>query len=386
KIMCGNQGIESTDEEYVETDPTGRYSRFEEILGKGSMKVVYKAFDHALGLEVAWNKVTLVDFIRSPEDLQRLRSEVHLLSTLNHRSIMRFFSSWIDSENRTFNFITEMFTSGTLRQYRAKYKRVNIRAIKRWAREILEGLVYLHGLDPPVIHRDLKCDNIFVNGHLGQVKIGDLGLAVILRQTSRTAHTILGTPEFMAPEVYAENYDELVDIYSYGMCVLEMIVHEYPYSECATSAQIYQNVTRGMKPRAFYKVDDLEARRFIGKCLERASTRLPAKELIMDPFLDLDRRDSIPTNRNPLSNEFDSKNRDDPRTDMTVTGKMNSDGTIFLKVQIADKGSVNNVFFPFDVESDTPLDVATEMVKELGITDWKPPEIAAMIDAEMSAL
>lgn len=77
-------------------------------------------------------------------------------------------------------------------RYRKKYKRVDIRAIKIWARQILSALVYLHGHDPPVIHRDLKCDNIFVNGHLGQVKIGDLGLAAILRG-SLTAHSVIGT-------------------------------------------------------------------------------------------------------------------------------------------------------------------------------------------------
>lgn len=68
---------------------------------------------------------------------------------------------------------------------------MNIRAIKDWARQILEGLDYLHSHDPPVIHRDLKCDNIFVNGHLGQVKIGDLGLAAILRG-SHHAHSVIG--------------------------------------------------------------------------------------------------------------------------------------------------------------------------------------------------
>lgn len=77
-------------------------------------------------------------------------------------------------------------------RYRKKYQRVDIRAVKIWARQILEGLVYLHEHDPPVIHRDLKCDNIFVNGHLGQVKIGDLGLAAILRGSQR-AHSVIGT-------------------------------------------------------------------------------------------------------------------------------------------------------------------------------------------------
>lgn len=52
-----------------------------------------------------------------------------------------------------------------------------------------------------------------------------------------------GTPEFMAPEVYDEEYNELVDIYAFGMCVLEMVTFDYPYSECTHPAQIYKKVT-----------------------------------------------------------------------------------------------------------------------------------------------
>lgn len=54
---------------------------------------------------------------------------------------------------------------------------------------------------------------------------------------------LTGTPEFMAPELYEEKYNELVDVYSFGMCVLEMLTSEYPYSECSNPAQIYKKVT-----------------------------------------------------------------------------------------------------------------------------------------------
>lgn len=47
----------------------------------------------------------------------------------------------------------------------------------------------------------------------------------------------------MAPELYEEDYNELVDIYSFGMCMLEMVTFEYPYSECRNPAQIYKKVT-----------------------------------------------------------------------------------------------------------------------------------------------
>lgn len=53
---------------------------------------------------------------------------------------------------------------------------------------------------------------------------------------------MVGTPEFMAPEMYEEHYDESVDVYAFGMCMLEMATSEYPYSECSGPAQIYKKV------------------------------------------------------------------------------------------------------------------------------------------------
>lgn len=47
----------------------------------------------------------------------------------------------------------------------------------------------------------------------------------------------------MAPELYEEEYNELVDVYSFGMCMLEMVTFEYPYSECKNPAQIFRKVT-----------------------------------------------------------------------------------------------------------------------------------------------
>lgn len=65
-----------------------------------------------------------------------------------------------------------------------------MKAVKSWARQILTGLSYLHSHDPPIIHRDLKCDNIFINGNQGEVKIGDLGLATFLEQSN--AKSVIG--------------------------------------------------------------------------------------------------------------------------------------------------------------------------------------------------
>ncbi|XP_057496943.1 probable serine/threonine-protein kinase WNK9 [Actinidia eriantha] len=427
--------------EFVEVDPTGRYGRYNEILGKGASKTVYRAFDEYEGIEVAWNQVKLYDFLQSPEDLERLYCEIHLLKTLKHPNIMKFYTSWVDTANRNINFVTEMFTSGTLKQYRQKHKRVNIRAVKHWCRQILRGLLYLHSHDPPVIHRDLKCDNIFVNGNQGEVKIGDLGLAAILRKSH--AARCVGTPEFMAPEVYEEAYNELVDIYSFGMCILEMVTFEYPYSECTHPAQIYKKVISGKKPDALYKVKDLEVREFVEKCLATVSLRLSARELLNDPFLQNDDCEfdlrpidcSDPLLRQPYldidyegksysngsfngcSNgvtfeaqngwdwehhsteiehsgielfEYNNEDEHDEHSanlDITIKGKRREDDSIFLRLRISDKeGRIRNIYFPFDIETDTALSVATEMVAELDITDQDVTKIADMIDGEIALL
>ena len=76
----------------------------------------------------------------------------------------------------------------------------------------------------------------------GRVKIGDLGLATAVKHTG-SALSIIGTPEFMAPDFYTETYDEKVDIWAFGMCVLELVTLDYPYSECENAAQIFRLVT-----------------------------------------------------------------------------------------------------------------------------------------------
>ncbi|KAG8388544.1 hypothetical protein BUALT_Bualt02G0136500 [Buddleja alternifolia] len=383
-----------TEPEFVEVDPSGRYGRYKEVLGKGAFKKVYRGFDGWEGIEVAWNQVKVADLLRNAVDLERLYSEVHLLKTLKHKNIIKFYNSWVDTRKEHINFITEIFTSGTLRQYRKKHKHVDVRALKKWSRQILEGLFYLHSHDPPVIHRDLKCDNIFVNGNQGEVKIGDLGLAAILQQ-ARSAHSVIGTPEFMAPELYEEEYNELIDIYAFGMCLLELVTLEYPYYECANAAQIYKKVTAGIKPASLGKVKDPGVRKFIEKCISKVSDRLSAKELLMDPFLQSDedfgsRNCSLQSSSaDDNGNQFDNgKTPEDSLLeggrDFMVEGQRKDQNTIFLKLRIADSsGHFRNIHFPFDIEEDTLTAVASEMVEELDLTDHDVSVIAAMIDSEI---
>mmetsp|Transcript_39538 Transcript_39538/g.64054 ORF Transcript_39538/g.64054 Transcript_39538/m.64054 type:complete len:1061 (+) Transcript_39538:462-3644(+) len=274
----------------VEMSPSQRYVRFNDLLGEGAFKKVYRAYDTTQGVEVAWNTVKVSGMSASAR--QRVVQEMKILQELNHPSIIHFFSSFLNKEAESVVFITEMMASGTLKEF-IQNRPVRLRIVKRWCRHILHALIYLHDHDPPIIHRDLKCDNIFINGSTGDIRIGDLGLASW--QRNGAARSVLGTPEYMAPEMFEEMYDEQVDIYAFGMCVLEMITKETPFLECSSTPQIYKKVIAGIVPDCFNRLVDGPAKDFIYNCIRMPAPgehRPTASEVRNDPFLH--KRDNDP--------------------------------------------------------------------------------------------
>ncbi|CAN0513581.1 unnamed protein product, partial [Ectocarpus sp. 12 AP-2014] len=231
----------------VEASPQGRYLRFEDKLGTGQYKVVYRSYDTSMGIEVAWNTVNIKNLPK--DEKKRIMNEVRLLQNLEHKNLVQFHGSWVNREREEVIFVTEIMQSGSLMDFIRKVEMIRWRVVKRWARQILRGMHYLHSQEPPIIHRDLKCDNIFINGAAGDIRIGDLGLSTSNTRSEKTM-SVLGTPEFMAPELYEEFYTEKVDIYAFGMCMLEMVTKERPYSECVNAAQIYRKVTSQILPSA----------------------------------------------------------------------------------------------------------------------------------------
>ncbi|KND03674.1 WNK protein kinase [Spizellomyces punctatus DAOM BR117] len=315
-------------ERVMETSPNARYAKLNQLLGKGAYKVVYKAIDREEGYEVAWNtcQTTKAEFME-------LSEEIEILKRVRHPNIIQFHDCWYN--NMEFVFITELMTSGTLREYIRKLQIPNLKIVKRWARQILKGLSYLHSHDPPIIHRDIKCDNIFINGAHGEVKIGDMGTA---KMKLGKKYTVIGTPEFMAPEMYEEKgYSEKVDIYAFGMALLEMVTGEYPYNECKNAAQIYKKVTQGIKPECLSRVTDPEVLDLINNCIGNEHDRLSAQEIIEHPFLALE-----------------------PEVVLVMT-----ENKTHLTMQVVFKGMDKlSVKFEFNVDTDTAEEVVNEMIQE----------------------
>ncbi|XP_068833914.1 serine/threonine-protein kinase WNK4 isoform X1 [Capricornis sumatraensis] len=256
---------EDTETQAVATSPDGRYLKFDIEIGRGSFKTVYRGLDTDTTVEVAWCELQTRKLSRA--ERQRFSEEVEMLKGLQHPNIVRFYDSWksVLRGQVCIVLVTELMTSGTLKTYLRRFREMKPRVLQRWSRQILRGLHFLHSRVPPILHRDLKCDNVFITGPTGSVKIGDLGLATLKRASF--AKSVIGTPEFMAPEMYEEKYDEAVDVYAFGMCMLEMATSEYPYSECQNAAQIYRKVTSGTKPNSFYKVKMPEVKEIIEGCI-----------------------------------------------------------------------------------------------------------------------
>lgn len=97
---------------HVEASPQGRYLRFEDKLGTGQYKVVYRSYDTSMGIEVAWNTVNIKNLPK--DEKKRIMNEVRLLQNLEHKNLVQFHGSWVNREREEVIFVTEIMQSGSL--------------------------------------------------------------------------------------------------------------------------------------------------------------------------------------------------------------------------------------------------------------------------------
>ncbi|XP_026126517.1 serine/threonine-protein kinase WNK2 isoform X5 [Carassius auratus] len=344
---ASEENEEEAEMKAVATSPSGRFLKFDIEIGRGSFKTVYKGLDTDTWVEVAWCE--LQDRKLTKVERQRFKEEAEMLKGLQHPNIVRFYDFWESplKGKKCIVLVTELMTSGTLKTYLKRFKVMKPKVLRSWCRQILKGLHFLHTRTPPIIHRDLKCDNIFITGPTGSVKIGDLGLATLKRASF--AKSVIGTPEFMAPEMYEEHYDESVDVYAFGMCMLEMATSEYPYSECQNAAQIYRKVTSGVKPASYNKVMDPEVKEIIGECIcQKKEDRYSIKDLLNHAFFAEDTGVRV-----ELAEEDDGLKT-------CIALKLWVEDPRRLKGKYRDAGAIE---FSFDLEKEVPEAVAQEMVE-----------------------
>lgn len=361
--------------EIVEVSPKGRFYRviftkFNDELGCGAFKVVFRGFDNDQGCEIAWNSINLKNM--SSHDRAHISEELKLNRRLKHPNIVSFISAWTNPSKEELVIITEIVTGGSLKQYLKKIKNPRLRVIKLWCKGILSGLNYLHSQTPhPIIHRDLKCANVLIMSNTGDVKIGDFGLSTLMQGKMQTS--VLGTPEYMAPEVYKGHYDTKIDIYSFGMCVIEMCTLKSPYSECDNQAIIYKKVMSGELPAALLQINNPQVVEFIKKCLLPYEQRPTAEDLLNDKFFSIQEEDdkihhSLSVALSPKSNKS------------SISSSMS---VIDVSLIINDNRETRQISFSYSLENDTPEKVAKEMIEELKLDENLLIRVANEIESKV---
>lgn len=243
------------------------------------------------GVEVVWNEVRFSERKYFNSKAEIICEVFDRLIQLNHPNIVKLHKYWIDkdAERARIIFITEYMSSGSVKLFLKKTKKNEIKkmslcAWKRWSKQLLFALCYLHSQTPPIIHENLTCDTIFIS-HNGSVKMSAVAPNAIHQHIKTVTDDSMSNIYLVAPELMNLTDDiknvltTAVDIYSFGMCALEMAALEITNGESA-------HITKETIEKTIDSLDNEDQKDFIRKCLaENPSDRPTAKELLFHPII-----------------------------------------------------------------------------------------------------
>ena len=221
----------------------GKYELIKPI-GKGKFAVVHRAKRLSDESIVAVKKIS----VDSMDDKARGKclKEVRLLQSLQHDNIVQYLDSSIDGDELIIVF--EWAAAGDLkRQVRKANERgkpFEERVIWKYFSQICDAITHMHSRR--ILHRDLKPANVFLTLD-GTVKVGDLGLGRMMSEHAFEAHSKVGTPLYMSPEVLrGDGYDWKSDVWSLGCVLYELAVLKSPFkAEGLDLYSLFQKISKG---------------------------------------------------------------------------------------------------------------------------------------------
>ncbi|XP_049538188.1 nuclear receptor-binding protein [Anopheles darlingi] len=282
-------GEDSEDEsEILEESPCGRWlKRKEEVEQRDvpGIDCAHLAMDTEEGVEVVWNEVQFSERKNFKSQEEKIQLVFENLTQLEHPNIVKFHRYWTDTHNDKPRviFITEYMSSGSLKQFlkrtKKNVKKLPLQAWKRWCTQILSALSYLHSCSPPVIHGNLTCDTIFIQ-HNGLVKIGSVAPDAIHHHV-KTCRDNMKNMHFIAPEYGSAASTTAIDVYSFGICALEMAALEIQGNGDSGTLVTDEHIKRTVE-----SLEDAQQKDFINKCLSHDPAKRPsARELLFHPLL-----------------------------------------------------------------------------------------------------
>ena len=263
--------IDSQSSKYI-----GKYQIIKKI-GEGSYAKIYKVKKDSSDKTYVLKNIPV-----SEEDyssMKEILNESSILSTCDNIYVVKYYDSFFYSG--TFNIITEFCPYGDLFGYIKFYKergsKIEEKIIWIIFIQLSLGLSYLH--HKKILHRDIKTKNIFIKNNL-TVKIGDFGIAKILNSTSSYAHTFIGTPYYISPELCKDQpYNDKSDVWSLGCVLYELCTLNHPF-EGGTQVEIYEKIMT-QKFKAISPEYSLELKKMVDLLLEKDEKKRPKMKDIL---------------------------------------------------------------------------------------------------------
>jgi len=258
-----------------------------EVLGRGTMGVVSSALDRNSGQVFAVKEVPIDMSFESDAIFRKsLEDEISIIKDLQHPHIVSYLGQ--DYVGSCLYIYLEYMPGGSVAHVLSQFGPFEESLVAVYTRELLEGLDYLHTRDPPVIHRDIKGQNVLV-GLDCKVKLADFGCSKRRQESSETmfAQTMKGSVPWMAPEVILhQGYGLRADIWSLGCVVIEMATAARPWNQFENVIQACFHIARSDDTPPTPPSASATCLSFLEACLRRDPVvRLSACELLLHDFV-----------------------------------------------------------------------------------------------------
>lgn len=203
----------------------GRY-RLQQFIGSGSFGEVWVATDIQTEMEIAIKIYISMD----QHGLEEFKKEFQVSFDLNQTNLLHSNYLGVNSEDNRAYLIMPYCPEGSVS---SKIGQLNEKELWVFVRDVASGLAYLHGQNPPIIHQDIKPDNILIS-RTGDYLITDFGISRQVRNTLRRSArsaSVAGAPAYMGPERYSSNPMPVKasDIWSLGATIYELATGELPF-------------------------------------------------------------------------------------------------------------------------------------------------------------
>lgn len=200
--------------------------QLERFIGSGTFGEVWVAVDKATDLEVAIKVYVSMD----EKGLQEFKKEFQISFELNHTNLLHANYLGVNSEDKRPYLVMPYCPDGSVTKYAGQMSEEDL---WRFIRDVASGLAYLHSKQPPIIHQDIKPDNILILKN-GDFVVTDFGISKQLRATLRKSATSLnsaGAISYMGPERFSKQYQAVKasDIWSLGVSIFELATGELPF-------------------------------------------------------------------------------------------------------------------------------------------------------------